>query len=181
MKLRDCEAYQLYLAVKNSNKIQGDIAEVGVFKGASAKIICEIKGDKRLHLFDTFEGLPKPNAFDDPNVFSKNQFASELSEVKDYLIQYPHVNFYKGTFPTTALPVSDKQFSFVHLDVDLYQSTHDSLTFFYPRMAKGGIIISHDYLNSLGVRKAVDDFFKDKPEPIIELETLGLQCLIVKT
>lgn len=45
-------------------------------------------------------------------------------------------------------------------------------------MNKGGIIITHDYINAIGVRKAFDDFFKDKVEPIIELS--GSQCLIVK-
>jgi len=46
-------------------------------------------------------------------------------------------------------------------------------------MNKGGVIISHDYFGSPVVKKAFDDFFKDKPEPIIEMS--GTQCLIVKT
>ena len=36
----------------------GAFAEVGVFRGASAKMICEAKGQTPLYLFDTFEGLP---------------------------------------------------------------------------------------------------------------------------
>jgi hypothetical protein len=47
-------------------------------------------------------------------------------------------------------------------------------------MSTGGIIIAHDYghLISAGVRKAIDEFFADKPEPVIEL--CGSQCLVVK-
>ena len=52
-------------------------------------------------------------------------------------------------------------FSFVHLDVDLYQSTKDGLAWFYPRLNRGGILISHDYSNADGVRKAFDEFFAE--------------------
>ena len=52
------EAAQLYNAVRDTVKVPGDIAEVGVYRGGSAKLICEAKGHKKLHLFDTFEGLP---------------------------------------------------------------------------------------------------------------------------
>ena len=42
------------MAVKATRKLSGDIAEVGVYRGGSAMIICEAKGNKKLHLFDTF-------------------------------------------------------------------------------------------------------------------------------
>ncbi len=172
------EAYQVYMAVKRTGKIKGDIAEVGVYRGGSAKIISEAKGSKALHLFDTFEGLPELSKMDEQDYFHKGEFYASIDEVKDYLKKYRKVNFYKGYFPTTAKPVKNKKFSFVNLDVDIYESTLSSLKFFYPRMNKGGIIITHDYINAIGVRKAFDDFFKDKVEPIIELS--GSQCLIVK-
>ncbi len=165
------------MAVKRTEKVKGDIAEVGVYKGGSAKLICEAKGNKTLHLFDTFEGTPKVDEIDTPQ-FYKGQYAALLEDVKNYLKKYKNVYFYKGLFPATAEPVKDKKFSFVNLDVDTYRSTLDCLKFFYSRMNKGGIIISHDYISAPGVRKAFDEFFKDKPEPIIEMS--GSQCLIVK-
>ena len=53
------EAYQIYMATEATKKIAGDIAEVGTYMGGSAKIICRAKGNKTLHLFDSFKGLPK--------------------------------------------------------------------------------------------------------------------------
>jgi len=176
MLLADIEAYNIHMAVRRTEKVPGDIAEVGVFRGGSSKIISESKGGRALYLFDTFEGLPKADRID--RSFHKGQFAASFEEVKDYLKAYPDVHIYKGWFPKTADPILDKAFSFVHLDVDIYESTRDCLGFFYPRMSRGGIIISHDYFNSDGVRKAVDEFFADKPEPVIEMP--GSQCLIVK-
>lgn len=173
------EAYQVYMAVKNTKKIKGDIAEVGVYRGGSAKIICEAKGDKPLHLFDTFEGIPELSKMD-TGYYHKGEFPASLKDVKTYLKKYHNVHFYKGLFPSTAKPISNKKFSFVNIDVDIYESTFNCLEFFYPRMNGGGIIVSHDYINAnaAGVRKAIDNFFKDKPEPVIEIS--GSQCLIVK-
>jgi len=173
MLIGNVEAYNLFMLIKKIEKIKGDIAEVGVAGGGSAKLICEAKGNKILHLFDTFEGLPEGDT-----QYKKGQFPALFEKVKNYLRKYKNVHIYKGLFPVTAEPVKNRKFSFVHLDVDIYKSTLDSLTFFYSRMNKGGIIISDDYLFSKGVRKAVDGFFQDKPEPIIELS--NSQCLVVK-
>src|ERR1035437_2891958 len=56
------EQYNLFRLAAQAVTLGGDIAEVGVFRGGSAKLICEVKGSARLHLFDTFEGMPEPDA-----------------------------------------------------------------------------------------------------------------------
>jgi O-methyltransferase len=176
--LEDIEAYHIYMAVKRTQKVPGDIAEVGVYMGGSAKIICSVKGDKALHLFDTFEGLPKVDEIDMVWPFYEGKFAASFDDVKNYLKHDKNVHFYKGIFPDTSGPIQDKKFSMVNLDVDCYESTKLSLEFFYSRMNPGGIILSHDYMTAPGVKKAFDDFFEGKPEPV--LETAGSQCLVVK-
>ncbi|HOV98447.1 MAG TPA: TylF/MycF/NovP-related O-methyltransferase [Bacteroidota bacterium] len=178
MLLTNNEAYQIFMAVTRTEKVKGDVAEVGVYKGGSAKLICEAKGDKALHLFDTFEGIPKIEQID-ASRFYKGQYAASIDAVRMYLEKYTDVYFYKGLFPATAEPIKDKKFSFVNLDVDTYESTLNCLTFFYTRMSQCGVIISHDYISADGVRKAFDEFFRDKPEPILELS--GSHCLIVKS
>ncbi len=173
----DLEACQVFTAVRDAAKIQVDIAEVGVYKGASAKLICEAKGEKRLHLFDSFQGIPEVSEIDKPEFF-KGQYAASLDDVKERLKGYKNVYFYVGVFPGSSDPVKDLSFSFVHLDVDTYESTLNCLRFFYPRMSPGGIIISHDYPTVLGVRKAFEEFFRDKVEPAVRLA--GSQCMVVK-
>lgn len=171
------EAFVLMNAVQSAAKVPGDLAEVGVYKGGSAKLICEVKpAGKCLHLFDTFEGLPKPGAHD--SGYMEGEYSCSLESVQQYLSRYKEVKFYKGYFPGTAGPVADKTFSFVNLDVDLYESTCGALEFFYPRLAHGGILLSHDYGTQAGVRKAFDEFFADKAEPVVRLG--GSQCMVVK-
>src|SRR3989338_1298785 len=173
------EIFNVYSAVLSTAKIPGDIAEVGVFKGGSAKVICIAReqsgkpgNSKIIHLFDTFEGLPEVDTIDTKQTggkFSRGEYAASLESVQHYLEGYHNIHFYKGLFPSTADPVKNITFSFLHLDVDIYQSTKDALKFFYPRMNKGGIIISHDYPFANGVKKAFDEFFADKPETVISL------------
>jgi hypothetical protein len=173
------EAYTLYMCVHSTQKVAGDIAEVGVYKGGSARIICEVKGVRPLHLFDTFEGIPAVDSEKDGDTFQRGQYAASLEEVQQFLRGYDSIHFYKGIFPATAKAVKEQKFSFVNLDVDVYRSTMAGLRFFYPRMNPGGIILSHDYCESTpGVKKAFDEFFSTKPEPIIEMP--GYQCLVVK-
>lgn len=172
----DDEGLRIFNIVKSVAKIDGDIVEVGVYKGASAKIIYEAKGDKVLHLFDTFSGLSDVAGID--GVLKNNDYASSYQQVKNYL-NYPDVFIYKGYFPKdTGKYIEDKRFSFVNLDVDTYKSTKNCLEFFYPRMNKGGAIIVHDYSRLDGVKKVVDDFFCNKSEIVVKISCS--QCLIIK-
>jgi len=131
----------------------GNIAEVGVYKGDMAEEICKMKGDRHLYLFDTWEGLPEKCQLGDLLL------KADIEEIKQRLKKYPNVHFIKGIFPETTNMVDDKKFSVVHLDCDLYNGTKGGLEFFYPRSE---YIFIHDYPSYEGVRKAVDEFLKEK-------------------
>ena len=178
--LNHCEACQLISAVVATTKIPGEIAELGVAYGASAKLVAKYAGGRQIHLFDTFDGLPPPADLDSTK-FAAGDFKITLERVQAYLADMPkgQISYHQGYFPETAAPVADRKFSFVHLDADLYQSTMEALKFFYPRMSTGGIILCHDYLSAAGVDRAYAEFFADKTEPVIELS--GYQCMVVKT
>ena len=173
------EQYTLYSSLQAMKNISGDIAEVGVYKGGTSKLLCESKGEKNLFLFDTFEGLPKTKEYD---LFVQSGWLHDTSvdSVKKYLEKYENVYFFKGVFPETANSIIDKKFCFVHLDTNLYQSTIDSLEFFWPRMVKGGRIVSHDYNTTSmpGIKKAFQEFFKNEPERIIEIA--DCQAMVLK-
>lgn len=171
------EQYLIYSVARGQSKMSGAMAEVGVYRGGSAKLICEVKGDKPLHLFDTYEGLP-PSSPADRGVHREHQYACGLEEIQQYLSDYDNLHFHKGIFPDSAAGVPEQTYCFVHFDVDLYEGTKGCLEYFYPRMQRGGIMISHDYSILAGVEKAFNKFFADKPEEIIDQPTT--QCMIVK-
>jgi len=174
--LTAAEAFLVYSLARTQRHLAGDMAELGVYKGGSAKLICEAKGRVPLHLFDTFDGLPEPGEKDD-RFFKRGMVTGRLEAVQNYLRSYENVFFYPGLFPGTRGPVQDKTFSFVHLDVDLYQGTLSGLEFFYPRLSAGGIIVSHDYQYP-GVKRAFAEFFDGQPAQVVELG--NSQCMALK-
>ena len=180
MLLNACESFQLAQTAKAAMKLPGDCAEVGVYRGGSARLICEVKGDRPLHLFDTFDGLPPATIQDGQTPrFWTHQFTCPEDIVRRYLRSYPEVFLYRGLFPESAGAIENRMFSFVHIDVDLHDATAACLKWFYSRMVRSGVIMCHDYLNAPGVRTAVDEFFVDKPELVIQ-QPAGSHCLIVK-
>lgn len=157
----------LYQFVKHTIGMEGDIAEVGVYKGGTAKLIAKVAAEttKTVHLFDTFCGMPLTDITKD--LHKEGDFSdTSLDEVRTYLKDCNNVQFYPGLFSDTSDAVSDLQFCLVHIDVDIYKSVADCCEFFYPRMVKGGIMVFDDYgfLSCLGAKMAVDEFFANKPE-----------------
>jgi len=106
------------------------------------------------------------------------QFCCGLDEVKRYLGSQPNTHFHIGLLPDSGTAAMDRTFAFVHVDVDLFEGTLAALNWFYPRLHPGGIIITHDYTVLPGPTKAFNEFFREKPEPIIELS--GGQCMAIK-
>ncbi|CAN1568661.1 Macrocin-O-methyltransferase [Burkholderiaceae bacterium] len=168
---------QLLRGIKH---IPGDTAECGAFEGASSFFMCkEIKNTSKNHyVFDSFEGLSCPDTVDG-SFWSQGDFAVSDSVISKNLSCFNNVKFFKGWIPQ-CFPNSIGNFCFVHIDVDLYQPTLDSLVYFYPKVNSGGIILCDDYGFEwcVGAKKAFDEFFSDKPEEVVHLPT-G-QALVIK-
>jgi len=178
--ITDVEAFIICKCLINAEKIDGAIAEIGVYRGGTSYLMANYKKDKELHLFDTFEGIPEEAiTAHDTQVIKAGMYPSNLDKVKRLFKKTDKVKFHPGFFPKSADTAMVDKFSFVHLDVDTYTSTMDALKYFYNRLSKGGIIISHDYSSLEGVNKAFNEFFGNRTETIIELPTS--QALIVKT
>lgn len=171
------ELFIVHSLAKAQARLPGDFAEVGVFQGSTARLMCEVKGDRPLRLFDTFEGLPK-SSDPDRNVHREHQYTCSMDSVRQYLGHYPNVSFHKGIFPESAVGVPEAKYAFAHFDVDLYEGTKACLEYFYPRMLPGGVMLSHDYSLLTGVEQAFHEFLADKPEWLVELPTT--QCMVIK-
>jgi O-methyltransferase len=177
----------LMLRTIAEKKVEGDIAELGVYKGRTAKLIHYYMPERKLHLFDTFEGFTARSVIAEKinteYIISESHFSdTSLERVKAYISQKnSNVTYYKGFFPD-SIPENLYQtvYAFVHLDADLYEPTIEGLKFFYPRTSSKGLIVIHDYNAWIGARKAVDDFFLDKNEIPIPLPDKSGSVLIVK-
>lgn len=171
----------LYQFALNAVARPGAFAEIGVYKGGTARLLSEVtKGvAKNLYLFDTFAGMPETDPTHDFHV--AGDFSdTTLDAVKNRLAGYDQVHFYPGFFPETAAPVESDRFCFVHVDVDIYKSVLDCCEFFFKRLVPGGVMIFDDYgfVTCRGAKVAVDEFFSKLAIRPIYLPT-G-QCLVIR-
>ena len=192
----DNRFYSLIQVVKhvlNEKKIY-NFVECGCWLGHSSHIISELlykkKFKKKFYIFDSFEGLSEFSK-EDKYYYNKSkkskenikkQFVSNEEFVKNNVLKkFKFVNTYKGWIPDRFGEIKNKKFSFVHIDVDLYKPTLDSLKFFYPKLVKGGIILCDDYNSSAfpGAKLAWDNFFSKKKYSFFYKSLLG-GCFIIK-
>jgi O-methyltransferase len=171
--------FMLYQLSKYASNLQGDMAEVGVYKGGSAKLIAKACPDKKIHLFDTFSGLPagSPEHLDTAR---GGEFSdTSLESVKNFMSDCNNVVFHPGLFPD-SVPTKLEKLCFVHMDVDIYKSARSCLEYFYPKLVSGGILVSDDFEwpGCEGVPKAIKEFLSRKKETYIV--AAKYQCFIIK-
>jgi O-methyltransferase len=163
----------LHQFAKAASQLPGEAAELGVYRGGSAYLLASVfshKG-KKLRLFDTFSGIPPVS--DAIDIHLEGDFSDACpDEVSRLLNEFAGIVFHPGIFPETASgDAASDLYCFIHVDADLYRSVLDACIFFYPRLTTGGMIIFDDYgfPSCPGVRKAVDEYFADKPQKPIYL------------
>ena len=185
------------------HKIPGDVVECGVWRGGSMQAVARTLlalGDttRRLHLFDTFEGMPPPS--DRDTRISDERTAAELlaeEAREDSLVWavasledvqagmaeagYPaeRVHYVKGKVEDTIPGHAPDQISILRLDTDWYESTKHELEHLYPRLSSGGVVLFDDYGYWEGAREAVDEWLDATGERLL-LMRMGSGRLAVK-
>ncbi len=169
-RIKFCEDFA---SIVYSKSMIGCVAEAGVFQGEFASVINRNFPDRKLYLFDTFEGFDERDiVFEERNQYSDAK-AGHLNITSEALVLnkmlYPeNCIIKKGYFPETAKGM-DEKFCYVNLDMDLYKPTLEGLRFFYPLMVKGGIITVHDYFSQgfEGVKEALKEFMDEVSDDIV--------------
>ncbi|MBW2996326.1 TylF/MycF family methyltransferase [Candidatus Woesearchaeota archaeon] len=180
--------YSIYKSTEYiiNSDIPGDFVECGVWKGGSAMAMALAlksmkKTNKKIYLYDTFEGMTEPSAkdkriFDTTSAIdtwkkrkkrehSKWCFSS-LDEVRKNMLStgYPKENivFIKGKVEDTIPKNIPNKIALLRLDTDWYESTYHELKHLFPLLSKKGVLIIDDYGHWEGVREAVNKYFKEK-------------------
>lgn len=169
----------------NNRNLEGNVAELGVYKGGFAKHLNKYLPDRTLYLFDTFEGFDKRDVEAEKNkglVTASQDFSNTSVEAVLQVMPHPEKCVPKiGFFPETAKGITDK-FVFVSLDADLYEPIYAGLNFFYPKLVNGGYIFVHDFNNDLykGARKAVEQFCREQGIGFLPIADLCGTAIISK-
>lgn len=164
-------------------QIPGALAECGVWRGGSMMLAAKTLlnagvSDRDLYLFDTFEGLPKPDPEKDIDMWGNKAidgwlprsegekgsswaFAS-LEEVEENLAAtgYPpeRIHLVKGMVEETIPQHAPHELALLRLDTDWYASTKHELEHLFPLLRAGGVLIIDDYGHFRGAREATDEY-----------------------
>lgn len=187
--------YIIYSAT-SVNEIEGDLVEMGCYRGDTALLLAEVvekynrnlqntsdslveNFEKKLWIYDSFEGLPEKTEHDE-SVLGKDFVSGALGvtkrEVKERFLRagmkVPIIK--KAWFNDLTSEDMPKRIAFAFLDGDFYDSIRDSLKLVGPLMTSGGVILVHDYKNPAlpGAKKAVDEWLTGKDVKTELFETL---------
>lgn len=174
-KLKLTSLYQFVEQILDKD-IEGDFAECGCWNGNSTIGISELiktksKSEREFYIFDSFEGLSDFTEKDiTQDIGNKEQeelkihFTSSYEKVKKRLSSYKFVRIYKGWIPAIfeKAKISSSKFAFVHIDVDLYEPTLESIKYFFPRLKSGGVLVCDDYGSEIfpGASEAINNYLK---------------------
>jgi hypothetical protein len=180
--------------------IPGDIVECGVWRGGSMQAVAltlieQDVTDRRLHLFDTFEGMPPPTEKDHRRGTSAEDLLARhdkdhrmwaiagLDDVQKGMaeIAYPEelVHYHRGLVEDTIPDRAPADIALLRLDTDWYMSTRHELEHLYDRVSPGGAVIIDDYGSWDGARLATEEFTNSLDEPLLWLP-LGRGRIAVK-
>ena len=147
----------LELLCRRLADVPGTAAELGVYRGFFARCINQLLPDRKLYLFDSFEGFGEEAC-----ATEAFQAAHRNTAVEKVLAIMPHpesITVKPGFFPG-SLDGLEERFCLVSLDVDFYQTTLEGLRYFWPRLSPGGYLLLHDWGSPKlpGVAEALWDY-----------------------
>lgn len=175
------EAFYITEFLNRSLELEGDVCEFGVAQGATSALLANEmrETEKKLWLFDSFQGLPKPSEkdvlindiFDLKSIDSyEGTMACPVDMVKSRLnnISFPFSRvkivpgFIEETIHSSDLP--DKV-CFAYIDFDFYKPILTALEFLNTHLTRGGFVIVDDYnFFSSGGKTAIDEFIQAYPD-----------------
>ncbi|HWG44486.1 MAG TPA: TylF/MycF/NovP-related O-methyltransferase [Gemmataceae bacterium] len=147
----------------------GNVIECGSYRGATGLFLAllgKMHGvEQRVLLLDTFSGAPAYSAYDTgrgaDEFVPAGDAVNQVRQQAAVLGVEDRIEIHQGLFADTfrALTPRRLEFSFAHIDANLYQSTKEACAFTIPRMSGGGLVVFDDYnaVCDLGARLAIDE------------------------
>lgn len=141
--------YELWNLVHDLKDIEGDILEVGVWRGGTGAVMCKASENHKgttVYLADTFQGVVK--ATEEDTVYRGGEHNDTSDQiVMDLLktVEAKNHKILKGIFPDDFPDVQIDKIKLCHIDVDTYLSAKEIFDYAWPKIPVGGVVIFDDY------------------------------------
>lgn len=182
-----------------STNIEGDFVECGTWRGGLAALMLDhlVRNnlDRKLYIYDTFEGMPAPSLRDDPRALEKynetcdGEFSDWCRAGVDVVKQTldavtpefeNHCVLIPGMVEQTLDHYNANAIALCRVDTDWYESTKKEFEVLYPRISAGGYMIVDDYTDWSGCRLAVDEYMDTQAPDSYEKELVSGSLVIKK-
>lgn len=154
-----CDKGELFQELWNGGleRLQGDVAEFGVYRGGTTRQLSDLTG-RTVWAFDTFEGIPGEDYAESDDEDVPGKFKSEYN-MEEMFGEYPRIVPVVGRFADTLLDFDEAvKFVLVYMDCDLKASTHQVLEWLPQHLVDGAAIVFDDYSSHKNVRAEVNEF-----------------------
>ena len=138
--------YELWSIAKQTENIDGDILEVGVWRGGTGAIIAKAAQSKKVFLADTFSGVVKTST-KDPSYSGGEHSDTSIQLVENLMtsLDLKNISLLQGIFPDTTGDLFTEKIALLHCDVDVYESAKDIVEWALPKLSIGSVIVFDDY------------------------------------
>lgn len=157
--------YELWDLLHGLSEVPGAVVEVGVWRGGTgailARALMRTKPREKVYLCDTFAGVVKAGSRD--KIYRGGEHAdTSVEDVEELLkkLRLTNAVLLKGMFPEeTASQIPAGPIALCHIDVDVYQSAKDTVSWVTERLSPGGALVFDDYgfPSCVGVTSYVDE------------------------
>jgi O-methyltransferase len=175
--------FELWELAAQAKHLTGSLLDVGTWRGGSGCLIAARAPAKKVYLCDTFSGVVK--ASDKDTTYRGGEYADTSEATVQALVEtmgLQNVGVRRGIFPDDFYrEMEAERFCFVHIDVDVYLSAKDAMSFVWPRMPVGGIVVFDNFgFDSCdGIAKLIDIYRGDADKVIVH--NLNGHAVLIKT
>lgn len=158
--------------VRQALRRAGDLVECGCYKGTSVRIACDAVGlgsqKKKFYLYDLFD-----HAADMPHHAMPEHGPGLLAQVQARFADLPQVKVIQGRVPEVLATQAPRKVAFLHVDLNHAEAEWGALSFFWPRMSPGSLILLDDYgwSDYRAQQQSADRFFQGHGLQVLELPT----------
>ena len=180
--------YELWQLVKQTSQLQGEIIEIGVWKGGTGALMAaaarQFCPQTQIHLVDTFSGVVKASAVHDTTYTGGEHSDTSVAVVQNLIDSLSLMNtvIHQGIYPEDVKINVESQsaFKLCHIDVDTYQSAKDIFDHIWPLICIGGVVVFDDYgfWGCEGVTKLVNEL---KLDDAFFVHNINGHALMIKT
>jgi hypothetical protein len=146
--------HTLTWAAEHCLGVEGDFVECGVYKGFSFSVIADYvqwdKIDRRMYLYDTFQGIPDEfNSEGRSNLAYEKEIKNDRDAIYNIAVQrfnkYPNVSIIRGAVPESFSQSCPERIAFIHIDMNSAKSEIAALDALWDRVTPGGAVVFDDY------------------------------------